>query len=217
MTFGLSYKVSNHLIETLAQVRHNSEKKKKNLKVWLSFNCCGNKSKQKQISSWWWGWILGSVGQTPGCSSSRLVHQENLSWEPVNPRVHQMSPSTSRVYSELHQLFANVAHFLYLFKAAVVLDEVSGFSWTFAEDHSARRHTVSSLNHRCLHLESVMQISSLFFCEWVKWHDTRSSRVYWGPWSQQPFPHPQTEAPICSRLENPTDSFWHIYMNHYYY
>lgn len=33
-----------------------------------------------------------------------------------------------------------------------------------------------------------------------------------GPWSQQPFPHPQTEAPICSRPENPTDSFWHIYV-----
>lgn len=53
------------------------------------------------------------------------------------------------------------------------------FSWTFAVDHSARRHTVSSLNHRCLHLESIAQISSLFFCELVKWHDTWSSWVYW--------------------------------------
>lgn len=79
-----------------------------------------------------------------------------------------------------HQLLTNVAHFLYLFNAAVVLDEFSSFSWTFAEDHSARRHTVSSLNHRCLHLESIVHISSLFFCEWVKWHDTRSSWVYWG-------------------------------------
>lgn len=95
----------------------------------------------------------GPVGRTHG--SSKLVHHANLSWKPVNPSVHQMSPSTLRVYSALHQLFTNVAHFLYLLKAAVVLDELSSFSWTFAEDHSARRHTVSSLNHRCLHLESV--------------------------------------------------------------
>lgn len=107
----------------------------------------------------------GSVSQTQGSSSSKLEHHANLSWKPVNPSVHQMSPGTSRVYSELHQLFTNVAHFLYLLKAAVVLDELSSFSWTFAEDHSARRHSVSSLNHRCLHLESVEQISSLFFCE----------------------------------------------------
>ena len=65
------------------------------------------------------------------------------------------------------------------FQHCVVLDVLSSFSCTLAEDHSARRRSVSSSNHRCLQLESVVQISYLFFCEWVKWHDTWSSWVYW--------------------------------------
>lgn len=47
MTFGLSYKVSNRLIEPLAQVRHKKKKQNKTLKVWFSFNCCGNRSETK--------------------------------------------------------------------------------------------------------------------------------------------------------------------------
>lgn len=160
----------------------------------------------------------GSAGQTHGSSSSKFVHHTNLSWKPVNPSVHQMSPSTLRVYSELHQLFTNVAHFLYLLKAAVVLDELPSFSWTFAEDHSARRHSVSSLNHRCLHLESVEQISSLFFCEWVKWHDTRSSWVYWGHGHNNHSHIPRQRHQFVLDPKIPLIPFdTSMYMNHNYY
>lgn len=100
----------------------------------------------------------------------------HFSWEPVNPSCLPAPLEEMVDYinsSQMLLIFCTFSTLLLFWMCSPI------FSWTFAEDHSARRHSVSSLNHCCLQLESIVQISSLVFCEWVKWHDTRSSWVYW--------------------------------------